>query len=201
MPVKEAQNGDLRSALGMIINSNNHSWLRFILAILKNKEDAEDVIQEAVQRVLARNRTLPSQEAVRMYLGRAIGNAARELYNSRKRERRKYIPLKEQILPSSTTHRPDEFMEEKERCSEKEFMMGVLQEGLKRLPLKQYEALRITILESRGHSLRNICMRSGIPYSTLRHRSKQGLRMMRKYLEQTLRDRSRRLDDRENTGL
>lgn len=125
-----------------------------------------------------------------MYLGRAIGNAARELYNSRKRERRKYIPIKEHVLLPSSTPRPDEFMEEKERCSEKDFLLGVLHEGLKHLPVKHYEALRLTILESRGLSLRNVCAKSGIPYSTLRHRSKQGLRMMRKYLERTLRDRA-----------
>ena len=89
----------------------------------------------------------------------------------------------------SNMHRPDEFMEEKERRSEKEFMLGLLHEGLQLLPAKQQEALRMTILESRGLSLRNVCVRNGIPYSTLRHRSKQGLRMMRKYLERTLKDR------------
>jgi len=195
MHIEETQNGDLRSALGLIVNSNNSSWRRFIGAILKNKEDAEDVIQEAVHRVLVRNRALPSQEAIRMYLGRAIGNAARELYNSRKRERRKHIPLKEHLIMPSAMHRPDEFMEEKERCSEKEFMLGILHEGLKLLPAKQHEALRITALEGRGLSLRNVCARNGIPYSTLRHRSKQGLRMMRKYLERTLRERNWKLED------
>lgn len=190
MHTEDTQNRDLRSELGLIINSNNRSWLRFIWAILKNKEDAEDVIQEAVRRVLVRDRTLPSQEEIRMYLGRAIGNAARERYNSRKRERRKYIPIKEHILLPSNVCRPDEFMEEKERCSEKDFLLGVLHEGLEHLPVKYYEALRLTILESRGLSLRNVCARNRIPYSTLRHRSKQGLRMMRKYLERTLRDRA-----------
>ena len=72
-------------------------------------------------------------------------------------------------------------------------MLDLLDEGLKRLPLKQYEALRLTILESRGLSIRDVGMTNGIPYSTLRHRTKQGLRQLRRFLE-----RKRRI---QNSGI
>ena len=55
-----AESEDLRSVLGSIINRNNGKWLRFIVGILRNEADAQDVIQEAVRRVLARNVQLPS---------------------------------------------------------------------------------------------------------------------------------------------
>ena len=70
---------DIRSILGPILSNNRGRWLRFVLAILRNEEDAEDVLQEAVRRVLTCNRPLENREQARMYLGRAIGNAAFEL--------------------------------------------------------------------------------------------------------------------------
>ena len=74
----------LRALLGSVVHHNAGKWLRFILTILKNEADAEDVLQEAVRRVLARNVSLESEDQVRMYLNRAIANAALELYNCRK---------------------------------------------------------------------------------------------------------------------
>jgi len=180
---------DIRTVLPSVIDSNRSKWRRFILAILKNEADAEDVIQEAIQRVLLRNRPLPSSEQVKMYLGRAIGNAALELYHSRKRERRRHIPIREHLLMPANAHNPHAFMEESETSADRERLLQYLQEGLARLPEKQYEALRLTILESRGRSIRDVGMTSGIPYSTLRHRSKQGLRMLRRFLLGRMRDR------------
>ncbi len=187
----ETGNTDLRTALESVIDQNATRWLRFTAGILKNEADAEDVIQEAVSRVIARNRSLPTEEQVRMYLGRAIGNAAFELYNSRKRERIRQIPIQEQVLAPSCTPDPYKCLEENERSDEKEHILRLLNEGLARLPLKQHEAIRLTILECRGHSIRDVGIINGIPYSTLRHRSKQGLRRLRKYLERSLAKKKR----------
>jgi len=173
----------LRSVLGSVVHRNSGRWLRFILAILKNDADAEDVIQEAVRRVLTRNLSLRSEDQVRMYLGRAIGNAALELYNCRKRERVRQIPLNEHIILPTRSSSPFVCVEESEKSGGRDQLLDLLDEGLKRLPLKQHEALRLTILESRGLSIRDVGMTNGIPYSTLRHRSKQGLRQLRRFLE------------------
>ncbi len=175
-----------REVLESVVGQNTGRWLRFTVGILKNEADAEDVIQEAVRRVLTRNRPLPSEEHVRMYLGRAIGNAALELYNSRKRERLRQMPIHEQIFLPSGAPGPHDCMEEKEKSVEREFLLQLLKEGLTQLPLKQHEALRLTIMDCRGLSIRDVGMMNGIPYSTLRHRSKQGLQRLRKYLERSL---------------
>ncbi len=179
---------DLRAVLGSILDRNAGKWLRFTETILKNDADAEDVIQEAVRRVLARNCPLSSEEQARMYLARAIGNAAREFYNSRKRERLRHIPIRENTLLPDNTASPYAFIEEREKSTEKELLLQLLQEGLTRLPLKQHEALRLTILESGGLSIRDVGITNGIPYSTLRHRNKQGLRRLRKFLERELKE-------------
>lgn len=167
------------------IHRNGEKWLKYILAILKNEADAEDVMQEAVRRVLSRDRFFPSEEEARMYLSRAIGNSALELYNCRKRERAKQMPICEPLL-ESTGPNPYKYLEEREISHQKERMIGLLNDGLMKLPEKEHEALRLTILEARGLSIRDIGTSNGIPYSTLRHRSKQALRHLRKYLDRSL---------------
>ena len=185
MHAEENQDSNtLRTVLGSVIRHNGAKWLRFILAILKNEADAEDVLQEAVRRVLARDLSFGSEEQVRMYLGRAIGNAALELYNRRKRERLRQSPMEEQALLPAAHSSPFAWIREAEREDQKEKLLNLLEEGLRQLPLKQYEALRLTILDSCGLSIRDIGMNTGIPYSTLRHRTKQGLRTLRKFLKE-----------------
>jgi len=183
---------DLRAVLGSIIDRNWSRWLRFILAILKNEADAEDVMQEAVRRVLVRNLPFPSRDQIKMYLGRAIENAALELYNSRKRERMRQIQIRDHTFLPSSSLSPYACIENRERSAENERLLHLLHEGLGRLPLKQHEALRLTILESRGLSIRDVGVTNGIPYSTLRHRSKQGLRRLRRFLEHSLRERTQK---------
>ena len=174
---------NVREVLGSILDQNRGKWQRFIAAILKNDADAEDVVHNAVRRVLVRDKHFSSEEQVRMYLGRAIGNAAFERYKGMKRERLRQMPVDEQVLMSAESTSPYDRMEQAEECIERERLLGLVRQGLEHLPSKQYEALRLTILESRGSSIRDAGMNNGIPYSTLRHRSKQGLRRLRRYLQ------------------
>jgi RNA polymerase sigma factor (sigma-70 family) len=186
MHTEERSRDNLNSMLESLMNRNSEKWLKFILRILKNEADAEDVIQEAIRRVLAHNLHLPSEEDARMYLGRAIGNAALELYNCKKRERLRQLPIQESLISIGDCG-PYKYLEENERSHRKEKMLAMLNDGLLQLPFKEREALRLTILDSRGLSIRDIGMSNGIPYSTLRHRSKIALRKMRRFLERSLR--------------
>lgn len=172
---------DPREMLGGILDLNGSRWRRYIASILKSHADAEDVVQEAVRRLLARNIQFISEEQVRQYLARAINNAALELYNTRKREYRKRIPILEHILLPTNLPGPHECLEEVERSARRKRLISELHTALAQIPKKQLEALRLTVME-RGASIRDVGMNHGIPYSTLRHRSKQGLRALRRKL-------------------
>lgn len=65
--------------------------------------------------------------------------------------------------------------------------MGLLKQALRRLPVRQYEALKLTIMDPDGSSIRDAGETHGIAYSTLRHRRVQGLRRLRKYIKRALR--------------
>jgi RNA polymerase sigma factor (sigma-70 family) len=191
MSTDKSESVALRRTLASLVNNNGRKWLRFIAGILRSDADAEDVFQEAVRRVLNRNLSFPSEEDVKRYLGRAIGNTAFEMYNHRKRERLRSIPIQESTLLYDNASGPDTCMVADEENRRKDRMLQLLDRALGKLPEKQEEAVRMTILETDGLSLRDIGSMHNIPYSTLRHRNKKGLERMRKFLERTLANEQR----------
>ena len=186
MPTGSAERSDLGEVLAAVMQRHGAKWFRFVLSVLKNEADAEDVLQEATRRVLVRNRNLPTEDEVRKYLGRAITNTAIELYYSRKRDRSRNVAFQDTIGISSST--PQTELEDGESRAQREIMMRVLEDALNRLPPKQYEAVRVTILEPGISSIRDAGAQNGIAYSTLRHRSLQGLLRLRKSIQHALGD-------------
>ncbi len=177
----------LGEAVASAMQHHGAKWFRFVLRVLGNEADAEDVLQEAVRRVLVRNCLLTTETDVKKYLGRAITNTAIELYYSRKRDRRRHVALQENTPSWFHSRTPETILEEDESWAEKESMMQALNQALSRLPTKQYEAVRVTMLEPGATSIRDAGALNGIAYSTLRHRSVQGLLRLRKFILQALR--------------
>ena len=185
---REIQQGlNLREVLGELVGRHSARWLGFVERMLRNAADAQDVLQEAVCRVLVAKRSFSSENDVRMYLSRAISNRAIELYHSRRRERLRQIPLEEHLIARDDAVDPEQYMVQSEKATERLRAASFLQEGLARLPLKQYEAIRMTLLASGCASMREAGVESGIPYSTLRHRSIQGIRRLRRHIHRAIR--------------
>jgi RNA polymerase sigma-70 factor (ECF subfamily) len=178
---------DLSDAIASLMARHGRKWHKVVLRIVGNPEDAEDVMQEAVRRVLMRNLAFASIDELRMYLSRAMSNTAIELYHARKRERLRSRPLFEHVLPPLRESNPHASLENREKLDQAEQLLKLLEEGLDRLPAKQYEAVRITLLEPGSVSIREAGTEKGIPYSTLRHRCVQGIRSLRKYINRALR--------------
>ncbi len=162
--------------------------MRFVRRILGTQEDAEDVLQEATRRVLAHGRCFISEEELKMYLGRAIFNCAIEFYHARRRARRREAMLRHYCrLPTVERADPHLLLEEVEAYNLRLRRLEVLEKALRRLSNKQYQAVRMTVMENAANSLRKACTLNGIPYSTLRHRSRQGLANLRRLVQRALR--------------
>jgi len=177
---------NLPSLVETLMLCHRGKWLRFVQRMLQNEADAEDVLQDAVLRMLVRDRQFHSPEQARMYLGRIICNTAIELYHARRRHRRQYRPLEEQLVAASGGV-PGQSMGDSEAAHIRARMLDLLGEGLARLPVKQYEALRLTIMDPGIVSLRDAGVLHNIPYSTLRHRCVKGLRRLRSFLQREMR--------------
>jgi len=187
MQAGESEDLDLPSIVETLMFRHRDKWLRFVRKMVQNEADAEDVLQDAVLRMLARDRKFQSSEQARMYLGRIISNTAIELYHSRRRNRRQHRPLYEQLLEATNHGEPERLLGEWEESHATARILGLLNEGLARLPVKQYEALRLTVMDPGIVSIRDAGIEHNIPYSTLRHRSVQGIRRLRRFLHRALR--------------
>jgi RNA polymerase sigma factor (sigma-70 family) len=187
MNAEDFEGPDLGNVIAELIRRHGDKWFRFVLRIVGNQQDAEDVVQEAVRRVLLRNRPFRSEEEARMYLSRAICNTAIESYHCRRRERLRCLPLKEQTLPAAESVSPQTMLENQEESDQTERLTKLLKEGLAHLPTKQYEAIYLTVMEPGAASIRDAGAERGIPYSTLRHRSMQGLRRLKRFIRRALR--------------
>jgi RNA polymerase sigma factor (sigma-70 family) len=192
MNTKSCTDVDLASALEILMMSHGGKWLRFVQSVVQNRADAEDVLQEAALKMLLRARQFGTLEQARMYLGRVICNTAIERYHLRRRQRRRDGPLQEQYLRVPDLPEPPlEILADNLDAEATVFFL--LNEGLAHLPVKQYEALRMTIMEPESVSIRDAGAEHGIPYSTLRHRKVQGLRRLRRFIRRALRSAPRKL--------
>lgn len=173
--------------LEAILEHNGEKWLKFVLGVVGNREDAEDALQEGLRRVLGCNRAFITEDEARMYLARSISNTAFEIYKCRKRERAHQIPIPSDLLVDGRVCDPQSLMEEREKEDEHDRLLSALDEAMVRLPVREYEALCITVLETNRGSIRDAGIAHDIPYSTLRYRRIEGLRRLRKYLARALR--------------
>lgn len=178
---------DLPRLVESLMLSYGHKWLSFVQRMVGNQADAEDVLQEAILKMLARGRQFQSPDQARMYLGRIICNTAIERYHMRRRNRRRQRPLQEHLFRLPIAAEAAFSISEGEEMKVRAQLSNLLQEGLARLPTKQYEALRLTIMDPEIISMRDAGVVHDIPYSTLRHRKLQGLRQLKRFLHRALR--------------
>jgi RNA polymerase sigma factor (sigma-70 family) len=178
---------DLRQALESLFQCHGEKWLGFVRRMLRNRADAEDAVQEAIRRVLASRQHFASPDDLRMYLARAVANTAIEFYHLRRRDSLRCLPLKEQYLAHAGAISPQQQMERLEEFAERSLVLMLALEGLDTLPPKQYQALQMTLLDPSAASIREAGVENGIPYSTLRHRSLQGIRRLRSYVHRAAR--------------
>ncbi len=174
--------------LDAVLGRCREKWFRFVLRIVQNHADAEDALQEGFCRVLASHKSFNTEEQARMYLARTISNTAIEIYHTRRREKQSHLPVHEHQLPDLWRPTPQLYLERREDTQKRIRVMGLMKQALRKLPLKQYEALRMTVMDTSGSSIRDIGVIKGIAYSTLRHRRVQGLRRLRKYIYRALRN-------------
>lgn len=172
--------------LASVMERFRNRWFKFVLRIVQNAADAEDALQEGFCRVLACNRFFQSEEEIRLYLARTISNTAIEIYHLRRREQQTHFPVYEYQLPDRCRMTPLGMLDRNEAQRKRVRVLGLLNQALHKLPLKQYEALRMTVMDT-SFSIRDVGEATGIPYSTLRHRRVQGLRRLRRYLCRALR--------------
>jgi RNA polymerase sigma factor (sigma-70 family) len=193
MSTVSRKNPELTDLLEALMLRHGGKWLRFVRRVVQNHADAEDVLQEAALKMLLRDRHFQTPDHARMYLGRIISNTAIEMYHLRRRRRRQQSPLLEHRIAAFDAPVDGALFGEVDEDRLRARLLDLAKEGLARLPAKQVEAVRMTVMDPATPSIRNAGIELQIPYSTLRHRKVQGLRRLRRFLQRALRSAPARL--------
>ena len=178
----ETTGRDLRGTLAALVSAHGTRWHRAALRIVGNNADAQDAVQEAIHRILVKAPLFQSADEARMYVARAITNHAIELHRARRKQNHLRAPLDAAYLLAADASSPEWRLVEREQSIERAHLLNLIQEGLDRLHPKRSEALGLILFAPRGKSMRTVGAGRGIPYSTLRHRSVQALRELRKFI-------------------
>lgn len=154
-----------RQMLGKVIETNLNYLVRFATIRIGNKAYAEDVVHEAVKKILEADISKIKRDSTRMYLFRIVYNLCKDFYLSDRNIR----PLSEADYETPDTSKEDELdMEEIER----------LNSLLENLPEREAEVVRMNVMDEL--SFVEISQILTTPASTVKSRFKSGMDKLRK---------------------
>lgn len=163
--VKKQLDIQTRQMLGEVIEANLNYLVRFATIRIGSKTYAEDVVHEAVKRILEADISKIKQDSIRMYLFRIAYNLCKDFYLSDRNIR----PLSEEDNGIPDTSNEDELdMEEIERLN------GLLE----KLPEREAEVVRMNVMDEL--SFVEISQILSTPASTVKSRFKSGMDKLRK---------------------
>lgn len=154
-----------RQVLGEMIGPNLNYLVRFATIRLGSKADAEDVVHEAVSRILETDISKIKRDSVRMYLFRVVFNLCKDFYLNGRDIR----PLTE-----ADGEIPDDSGAEDLDLEEVERLNGLLDN----LPEREAEVVRMNVVDEL--SFVEISQILSAPASTVKSRYKSGMDKLRK---------------------
>lgn len=163
--VKKQIDIQTRQMLGEVIEANLNYLVRFATVRIGSKTYAEDMVHEAIKRILEADVSKIKQDSIRMYLFRIVYNLCKDFYLTDRNIR----PLSEADNEIPDTSNEDELdMEEIER----------LNNMLEKLPERDAEVVRMNVMDEL--SFVEISQILSTPASTVKSRFKSGMDKLRK---------------------
>ena len=151
--------------LGDVIQNNLDYLVRFASIRVGSKSDAEDVVYEAIRRILETDLSKIRQDSIKMYLFRIVYNLCKDFYLTCGNIR----PLSE-----IDDDIPDASNEDVLDLEEIERLNGILDN----LPDKEAEVVRMNVIDEL--SFVEISVILSTPASTVKSRFKSGMEKLRK---------------------
>ena len=152
-----------RKSINRIIEDNLDYLVRFAYYRLGNRNEAEDIVYDAILKFLENNRRDIKPESVRLYLFKTVYNLCVDRTRTGKQN---LIPIESIDIEESPEDGPDQ--EEVDRINA----------CLERLPSREAEIIRINVID--GLSFVEISNLLSIPQSTAKSRFKSGMNKLRK---------------------
>ena len=151
--------------LGDVIQNNLDYLVRFASIRVGSKSDAEDVVYEAIRRILETDLSKIRQDSIKMYLFRIVYNLCKDFFLTRENVR----PLSEidDEIPDSSKENVLDFEE-----------IDRLNSILDNLPDKEAEIVRMSVIDEL--TFVEISQILSTPASTVKSRYKTGMEKLKK---------------------
>lgn len=155
---------ETRQMLGEVIETNLNYLVRFATLRIGSKAEAEDVVHEAIRKILEIDISKIKRDSIRMYLFRIVYNLCKDFYITEHNIR----PLSDADDEIPDTSKDDDLdFEEIER----------LDSLLDNLPQREAEVVRMNVMDEL--SFVEISQILSIPASTVKSRFKSGMEKIR----------------------
>ena len=145
-----------------LLEENYLDFFSLAMAMLRNKQDALDAVQEALVRVLTTNRI---RDNVVRYTYQTVRNCAIDII----RHRRMFLPVDADL--------PDTNAEHEERLKQVARLRDELPEALKSL---------VELHDEEGYSLAELSVLTEIPVSTIRRRLNEAHKILEKRITEEI---------------
>lgn len=155
----------IRQMLGEVIEANLNYLVRFATIRIGSKAEAEDIVHEAIKKMLETDISKIKRDSIRMYLFRVVYNLCKDFYLSDRNTR--LLSEKDNGIPD-TSNEDELDMEEVER----------LNNMLEKLPEREAEVVRMNVMDEL--SFVDISQILSTPASTVKSRFKSGMDKLRK---------------------
>ncbi|MEL7833762.1 sigma-70 family RNA polymerase sigma factor [Fodinibius sp. Rm-B-1B1-1] len=170
------QNGD-KDALRLLYRKYNRILFSMIASILKNREEAEDCLQEVFTQLWEKAEQFDASRGkvysflVTMARNKAIDRTRSRAYKNSKKEDHTISDFT--LTPESNKNNPYEDLEMEERAS-------VVRKALQKLSDKEQKVLQVAYFQ--GLSQSQIASKLDIPLGTVKYRMRQGMIKLRENL-------------------
>jgi RNA polymerase sigma factor (sigma-70 family) len=150
-----------------------------VRAVLLDQSSIDDVLQEAFARVLQSRKDFSDRGEAFHYLRKTVLSTTIDLYRRSKRYNCRVVECQAppEFSPYLLQEEPDPLglLILQEQAEEQRHLVSQVKAALATLPPSQQEAIELFFGRSKKKRLKEICIDSGIPYSTLRSRMMRGV--------------------------
>jgi RNA polymerase sigma-70 factor (ECF subfamily) len=182
--VASAQHGE-PAAYAELCRRYREKVFRTVLKIVRNADDAEDVLQDAWMRAFIHIRSFDGRASFSTWMIRIAINSA--LAVLRKRRKQKEFSLDDSVDPDNPRlmQMRELSSNPEERCIETE-RQRLVRQAIRRLPSKLRAAIEIR--ESQDGSMHELAMVAGVPVPTMKSRLQRARLKLREPLRRVLKE-------------
>jgi len=158
------------------------AWHRTVARMLKDRDLADDVLQESWRRVLASQVSFPTRTEWEKYFTRTLVNTALDHGRERSRSTRLAADLEEAEGLADQEQDQLRSVLDGERARRDQRILREAMALVQGLPAGQRHAIVLLINKRPSETLQDISRREGVAVSTLRSRMYSGIRHLRRLL-------------------